>query len=190
MSSDISLDTDLSGFRVSKLESPSCQFIFQGIACFWRVNVLLIDEDTSPGSMLLLKRSASDSHPGCLEGAGGQVEYGDKTLLEAAEREVNEETGITGLTFFGTAQTKSWDTPKADGIHHWVQFTYMATVYGQPDWKERIHLAEDEHQSWMWVKKDDVLKMERSAFYGSHLETILEAFDAVHNRLNLRGIIN
>ncbi|KAF7589605.1 hypothetical protein BBP40_004065 [Aspergillus hancockii] len=179
----VTLDTNLSPFHTTRY--PGYKFLLEGLICSLRVNVIILDKYAPACSMLLLQRSAHDSHSGCWEPPGGKIDYNDKTLRDAAEREVKEKTGITGLKFLDTVPTKTWDTSKDEGAHDWLAFTFLATVDRQSGWLESIRSAEEEHQVLKWVTKSDVLRMEKTVFYGNHLETILGTFDNVENVINL-----
>jgi 8-oxo-dGTP pyrophosphatase MutT (NUDIX family) len=177
------LDTNLSPFRTTR--GPGYKFFYQGTICSLWVNVIILDKCAPACSMLLLQRSASDSHSGCWETPGGKVDYDAKTLRKAAEREVEKKTGITGLIFLDTVPIERWDTSEAEGVHGWLNLTFLAIVDGQSGWQESIRSAEEGHQVLKWVTKSDVWEMGKNACYGSPLWTILQVFDFVENAIGV-----
>ncbi|KAE8308566.1 hypothetical protein RU639_013135 [Aspergillus parasiticus] len=179
----VTLDTNLSPFHIAR--HPGYKFLLEGLICSLRVNVIILDKYAPACSMLLLQCSARDGHSGCWKLPGGKVDYNDKTLREAAKREVEKKTGITRFEFLDTVPTKTRDSSKNEGVHQWLGFTFLATVDGQSGWLESIRSAEEEHRVLKWVTKSDVLRMEKTVFYGNHLETILGTFDIVENVINL-----
>ena len=71
--------------------------------------ILLIDRDTSPKGWAL---------------PGGKVEFGE-SLLDAARREIKEETGLE-ISF--QEQREILDTPHRDPRHHMVSVVFLATA--------------------------------------------------------------
>ncbi|KAE8377780.1 hypothetical protein BDV26DRAFT_292886 [Aspergillus bertholletiae] len=169
----VTLNTNLSPFPIARY--PKHKFLLKGFICSLRVNVLIIDKH-APVSSMLLQRSTRASYFGCWEFPGGNVNNQDKNLCEAAEREVKETIGMTGLEFFDTMVSKTWDT-----AHRWLSFTLLATVHGWSGCLESMSSADKENQNLMWVTKNDVLRMGKAAFYGNQLESVLGAFNTVEN---------
>ncbi|KAB8227552.1 NUDIX hydrolase [Aspergillus alliaceus] len=170
----VTLDTPLSPFRIARY--PGHKFQLEGLVYSLWVNVIILDKYAPGCPSLLLQRSAYDSHPGCWELPGGKVDYDDQNLRKAAERVAKERTGRTELQILDTVLSK------IERKHHWHSFTFLVVVDRQSGC---MGSAEEENRDLKWVTKDDVLRMDRAAFYGTELETILGAFDTVEKVVDL-----
>jgi ADP-ribose pyrophosphatase YjhB (NUDIX family) len=173
----VTLNTNLSPFPIARY--PKHKFLLEGHICSLRVEFLIIKK-YAPVCSMLLKRSTRASYFGCWELPGGKVNDQDRSLREAAERKIKEITGMTELNLFDTILTKTWDT-----VHRWLSFTLLATVEGEFGCIESMGSVEEENRDLKWVTKDDALRMDKAAFYGTELETILGAFNTLEEVVGL-----
>lgn len=105
------------------------------------VDLLVIHTD---GTYLLTKRSdAKDVYPGYWEASAGGSAISGEEPLQAAERELYEETGLradslelAGITFRDSS--------------HGMYYSYLAKVSGD---KERIVLQDGETTDYKWVDR-------------------------------------
>lgn len=103
--------------------------------------VIMIENE----SVLLLERankSVSSTSPWTLDLPGGHLDTGE-TYLQAAEREVYEETGLVvrNMSYVGKGESSGKTT--------WF--------YTTNDWNNTIKLS-NEHKSYKWVKLKDLEK--------------------------------
>lgn len=114
-------------------------------------------EDKGGLEVLLLKREATHSHNPTQEVSynlpKGHVEF-DETIVQAAERETNEEAGVSihVQTYLGT---KFWDT--VHPVHHVnVQKTvhYFAAL-----WESDLPSMDAEHDEKVWVSIEEAERL-------------------------------
>jgi dATP pyrophosphohydrolase len=113
------------------------------------VSVLVVIH-TPALDVLLLERAAN---PGFWQSVTGSLEAGE-TPIEAAVREVAEETGIACMP----ADLRNWRLSNrfeifpqwraryAEGVSHNTEHVFSLCVLEQP-----ISLARDEHMGWRWL---------------------------------------
>lgn len=110
---------------------------------------------------LLLKRSTYDRHsPGCWDLPGGGVEF-DEQPLDAAIRETKEEAGVD-IELGKILYICSVPFYEGKSIE-----TYVEGIY-----KSGEVILSDEHTEFVWVKKEDISKLEPE---GLHVKNILLA---------------
>lgn len=103
------------------------------------------------GKFLLLKESAPDgTQIGKYQIPGGMVEPGEP-YMDALLREVKEETGLT-VRPISPIMVESW-SPTIEGVEHQM----VATIYLCEAQSDNVVLSH-EHDSYMWVKPDEVNK--------------------------------
>ena len=110
------------------------------------VDILVIHED---GSYLLTKRSEEkDVYPGFWEASAGGSALSDEEPLEAAKRELFEETGIVAdsLELVGVSFKDS---------SHGLYYSYLAKVSCE---KDSIVLQEGETTDYKWVDREGLLE--------------------------------
>ncbi len=113
------------------------------------VSVLVVIH-TPALDVLLLERAA---HPGFWQSVTGSLEAGEN-LLEAAVREVAEETGIActtdGIDDWHLSNRfeifPQWRARYADGVTHNTEHVFSLCIPEQP-----IAVAPDEHTNWRWM---------------------------------------
>ena len=110
------------------------------------VNVLVQD---SKGSFLFMKRSQEkELHPGVYEcGAGGSVHSGEKSL-DAALRELKEETGLTPRTIHLIHQ----ETVEEEQSHYDY---YIASI---DEIRPKVRYQEGETEGHSWVQREELLQ--------------------------------
>lgn len=112
------------------------------------IAVVLIKQVASQYKVLLLKR-ASSTLKGLWCYIGGGIESGE-TAVEAAWREVREETGITDLTLYTTNAFDQFYNPKSNLI-------YVAPVFvGYVSEQTEVQLN-DEHSDFEWLLIDEAV---------------------------------
>ena len=119
--------------------------------------------------LLLVQRSPTDSFPNKWELPGGCVDHSDKTILEAAARELQEETGLTVSKFVGELSLTTFYTGRKKSFK-WQKPTFVVEVHeaqsavqsGSSATSEasrigtKVKLDAKEHQAWVWATKDDI----------------------------------
>ncbi|KIW05893.1 uncharacterized protein PV09_03088 [Verruconis gallopava] len=130
---------------------------------------MVFARDGSSGTvkLLLLQRSLSDTFPGCWEVPGGAVdEDTDETILEAAARELREETGLTLSRFVRVVSTARFSTGEPRSERWWNKIMFEADVaeakavaVGGDEVAAVgacVRLDEHEHRAWLWASEEDV----------------------------------
>lgn len=123
---------------------------------------------TKPLQILLVQRAAHEKvYPGCYELPGGHVEDSDKTILDAAVREVTEETGLIVSNIVGEFSPLEYSVEKflavEEGtiptaiVRSTIQLNFVAQVlpFGSTNAFE-VKLNPEEHQNYAWVSKEDL----------------------------------
>ena len=117
--------------------------------------------------ILLVQRSASDSYPGRWEVPGGSVDMNGETVLEAAARELKEETGLTVERFVAQLELTRFMTGKSFNPRWWNKPTFLVQVEEAKHNEgvegsecdaigANVRLDEKEHQAWLWASEDEV----------------------------------
>lgn len=124
--------------------------------------VFVIHKD---GSILLMQRDFNKpNYPGFWEsGAGGSLIKGE-TFLEAAKRELQEETGITAENLSENYEAVTYDT---------IYKGYVC-ITNAP--KDSVKLQEGETINYKWVNKEEFLKVFQSEEFVSSLKDRLKEF--------------
>lgn len=182
----VSHDEDLSGIR---WPGSLGQFDIHATPYFIRVSAIIFScsfqsdsfeetiEDTntdpSPPRALVLQRALCDSKPGLWDGGpGGGVDL-DKTLFDAIDREIQEETGLQVSRIIQPLSVKRWKRRKQSGMcmSEWVGFPYIVGITR----KKKVQLNPKEHQRFAWVTEDEV-RSENYEMLEDQRDTLLEAF--------------
>lgn len=173
--------TPLAAFSASKPELTD--FVVGGLI-FSASN-----EDTgSRARVLLLQRSLFDSYGGYWEApAGGLDATIDGTVLEAAAREVREESGLHVSRFVDLVAVDEWTREKPDMVHTVAKFTFLVEVHEAESrgWEEGVKLEETEHQAFAWATEEEVREgVEEKGpyrFVGVGGRNLLKAFEMFNN---------
>lgn len=123
---------------------------------------------TKPLQILLVQRAAHEKvYPGCYELPGGHVEDSDKTILDAAVREVTEETGLIVSNIVGEFSPLEYSVEKIlateEGaiptaiVRSTIQLNFVAQVVPFRSTNAfEVKLNPEEHQNYAWVSKEDL----------------------------------
>ncbi|WP_054704082.1 NUDIX domain-containing protein [Bacillus sp. JCM 19041] len=112
------------------------------------IAVVLLKQVASQYKVLLLKR-ASPTLKGMWCYFGGGIE-GSETAVEAAWREVREETGITDLTLYTSNTFDQFYNPRGN-------FIYIAPEFvGYVDERVEVRLNE-EHSAFEWLSMNEAV---------------------------------
>lgn len=117
---------------------------------------------------LLLKRSEEEIYGGLWQMVTGLIEVGE-TAYRAAIREIKEETGLTPKKFWVVPNINSFYSPEQDEI-------LIIPVFAALVAEDIDVIISDEHSEYLWVNKEDAIKM--LAWPGQHksVETIYSYF--------------
>lgn len=100
---------------------------------------------------LLLKRSSGRLYPGIWQMVSGRIETGE-TAVQAAGRELLEETGLSPEKFWVVPKVNSFYTPDNDAVNIVPVFAAMV------DPKSKVRLS-DEHTDFQWVPLKKTCKL-------------------------------
>jgi 8-oxo-dGTP diphosphatase len=92
------------------------------------VDGVVVGQDPDEGPVVLLIERGADPFRGTWALPGGFVDYGED-VDRAIHREIEEETGLTGLEF---RQFHTFGQPGRDPRGHTVSVVYVARIPGQP----------------------------------------------------------
>ena len=122
------------------------------------------------GTFLLTKRDMSkDVYPGYWEASAGGAAVAGEDPETAAKRELEEETGLTALSFKLVSHT--FREPS-----HSMFYSYLALVDGD---KDSVRLQEGETVEYKWVDRTGLLEYVRSDFsIKTHHDRYKSLFDA------------
>ncbi len=100
---------------------------------------------------LLLKRAENESYAGIWQMVTGSIDN-DETAYETAAREIKEETGLTIKKLWVVPRINSFYYPKNDSV-------CLVTVFAAlVDAVHDINISA-EHSDFIWVEKDEAIKM-------------------------------
>lgn len=117
------------------------------------------------GSVLLLRRSATDDkRPGEWDFPGGEIDPGED-LTAGVIREMHEEAGIT--VAFDSAKLVYTETTEYEELYA-IRLVYVTTV-DHPE----IQLS-FEHDTYQWVAQDKVLELFPHPVYGKAFTNVLQ----------------
>lgn len=112
------------------------------------IAVVLLKQEANQCKVLLLKR-ASLTLKGLWCYIGGKIEAGE-TAIEAAWREVREETGITELTLYTSNTFDHFFNPKGN-------FVYVAPVFVGYVSEQTVVQINEEHSDFEWLLMDEAV---------------------------------
>ena len=116
-------------------------------------------------SVLLIERGA-EPFLGSYALPGGFVEYGED-IEEAIHREIEEETGLSGLPF---RQFRTFGRPDRDPRGHTVSVVYVAVLIGEPP---EVAAGDDAAAAdWFPIKKLPTLAFDHAQILTKVLDTL------------------
>lgn len=116
-----------------------------------QVHIARYDEDENEYKYLVLKRSDNVvPYPGMWQVITGNIEKGE-TSIDAAKREVHEETGIIVREICTIPYVTNFFNHKNDTI-------YLSPVFGVIVNSEKCRLSE-EHCNFKWLTYDELMKI-------------------------------
>ncbi len=114
---------------------------------------------------LLLRRAKHDTNPGLWEFPGGGIESYDLSAEKAAIRELLEETGLAASNITKLKFNERIDDKKTKKI---IVFHFLTEV------SEPHIVLSDDHDSFKWVEKKDILSMTPSSEVGTDSYMLLK----------------
>lgn len=102
---------------------------------------------------------------------GGKVDDGDESILQAAVRELKEETGLDATKIVRKVTEDAW----LDGAKGWLKTIFEVEVASKD-----VVLDPVEHDQYLWATEDEVLK-EKSG------DVSLQYYGAASQRVKLEG---
>ncbi|KAK0673118.1 NUDIX hydrolase domain-like protein [Cercophora samala] len=128
---------------------------------------------------LVIQRALKDGFPLKWETPGGGVENSDRSIVSAAVREVQEETGLVvdvARDILGVVGGfAEWEEPKT-GLW-WRKVVFLVGIMG--DELPVVRLEAREHRDWRWVTEEEVREGGIEFAYGELQKGILEGFGRV-----------
>ncbi|RCI12492.1 hypothetical protein L249_0418 [Ophiocordyceps polyrhachis-furcata BCC 54312] len=103
------------------------------------------------GRLLVLQRASDDSSPNLWEAPGGAVDEGDATVLEAAARELREESGLV-VSRFRRCFPGVDVFPNRDRSRFFARLAFLVDVESCLV----VRLDAREHQAFAWASEEDV----------------------------------
>lgn len=116
------------------------------------------------GTYLLMQRDPRKPYPSMWEATAGGSALKGETDMEAAERELREETGIEADELYEIGRTISDET-------HCVYVEYYCTTDCD---KDSILLQEGETVAYKWADKDTILSMSEDELLSHRMQTYLK----------------
>ena len=116
------------------------------------------------GTYLLMQRDPRKPYPSMWEATAGGSALKGETDMEAAERELREETGIEADELYEIGRTISDET-------HCVYVEYFCTTDCD---KDSILLQEGETVAYKWADKDTILSMSEDELLSHRMQTYLK----------------
>ena len=102
---------------------------------------------------LVVQRSMNDDFlPGAWEFPGGNIED-DELILEALEREINEEIGLNIKNLEKNLVHFYDEIKEKKEKYHYIELDFLI----ESNNKDFNIILSDEHENFMWVKKDSIL---------------------------------
>ncbi|KAJ4987893.1 hypothetical protein SVAN01_06623 [Stagonosporopsis vannaccii] len=106
----------------------------------------------SRGKMLLVQRAKDEkAYPDAWEIPGGKMDDTDETILHAAARELNEETGLTATRVVRKVAQFTFPDGRPDKT--WLKLIFQFEVEDS----DAVVLDPVEHQNFAWASEDEVL---------------------------------
>lgn len=115
---------------------------------------------------VLLVRRGREPFQGRYALPGGFVEYGED-IEDAIHREIEEETGLTGLPF---RQYRTFGKPGRDPRGHTVSVVYVAVVIGEPP--EAVGGDDAAEAGWFPISRLPDLAFDHAHILGKVLEAL------------------
>ncbi len=92
--------------------------------------------------VLLLRRAADAIRPGSWEGVHGKIESGE-TPVQAAQREMQEETGLTPTAWYNLSRVEMFYQAAVDEVALIPVFAAFVADGSDP-------ILSEEHDTWVW----------------------------------------
>ena len=118
------------------------------------------------GRVLILKRSETESFPGLWGAVSGSLEQGETDPLDAALREIREETGLSGDDITLVKRGELYVIPDPERNRGFVSYPFLFKVAKGAVKKIRLN---EEHTEKKWVEPDRL----------EEYETVLDLYKAV-----------
>ncbi|CAK3820106.1 hypothetical protein BST61_czeina4g001370 [Lecanosticta acicola] len=109
---------------------------------------------TAARRVLLLQRSNYDSMPGRWEIPGGGCDEDDETILHAAARELQEETGLKAARIGSQVGEGHFFTSRSG--KRICKFTFVVEIGESAEGHSAVELDPKEHQNYVWATEAEV----------------------------------
>jgi 8-oxo-dGTP pyrophosphatase MutT (NUDIX family) len=107
------------------------------------VDVVVACRSANRSSALLLRRAPGERNAGSWEGVHGSIEAGESPV-DAARREVREETGFTQGTLYNLSRVESFYRHDRDEVALIPVFAFVVT-------DEHVPVLSAEHDAFAWL---------------------------------------
>ena len=147
----------IEGITLVRGEEPSFSDDVFHLVC----DILVLHTD---GTYLLMQRDPRKAYGGMWEASAGGSALQGETPVDAARRELAEETGIVATDLIEVGRI-------SDASHHSVYAEFLCVT----DWdKNNIRLQEGETVAYRWIRKSELISMPKDRLVTYRIQQFIE----------------